>query len=35
MRSMKAIQISSRGNDFELVHKEVPKPKENEVLIKV
>ena len=35
MRSMKAIQISSPGNDFELVHKEVPKPKENEVLIKV
>ena len=35
MTSMKAIQISSPGNDFELVHKEVPKPKENEVLIKV
>jgi D-arabinose 1-dehydrogenase-like Zn-dependent alcohol dehydrogenase len=35
MVSMKAIQISSPGNDFELVHKEVPKPKENEVLIKV
>ena len=35
MTSMKAIQISSPGKDFELVHKEVPKPKENEVLIKV
>ena len=35
MASMKAIQISSPGNDFELVHKEIPKPKENEVLIKV
>jgi propanol-preferring alcohol dehydrogenase len=35
MATMKAIQISSPGNDFELVYKEVPKPKENEVLIKV
>jgi propanol-preferring alcohol dehydrogenase len=35
MPLMKAIQVSSPGNDFELVHKEVPKPKENEVLIKV
>ncbi len=35
MALMKAIQVSSPGNDFELVHKEVPKPKEDEVLIKV
>jgi len=35
MALMKAIQVSSPGNDFELVHKEVPKPRENEVLIKV
>jgi len=32
---MKAVQISSPGNDFELVQKEVPQPKENEVLIKI
>jgi D-arabinose 1-dehydrogenase-like Zn-dependent alcohol dehydrogenase len=32
---MKAVQIKSPGSDFELVHKEIPKPKENEVLIKV
>lgn len=32
---MKAIQISSPGNDFELVHIEIPKPKEHEVLVKV
>lgn len=32
---MKAIQVSSPGADFELVHKEIPEPKENEVLIKV
>jgi hypothetical protein len=35
MALMKAIQINSPGSDFELVHREVPKPKENEVLIKV
>lgn len=32
---MKAIQVNSPGADFELVRKEVPEPKENEVLIKV
>ena len=35
MALMKAVQIKSPGSDFELVHKEIPKPKENEVLIKV
>jgi D-arabinose 1-dehydrogenase-like Zn-dependent alcohol dehydrogenase len=35
MSLMKAIQVSSPGADFELVHKEIPEPKENEVLIKV
>jgi len=35
MALMKAIQVSSPGNNFELVHKEVHKPKEDEVLIKV
>jgi propanol-preferring alcohol dehydrogenase len=35
MALMKAVQISSPGSDFELVHKEVPKPKEKEVLIRV
>jgi propanol-preferring alcohol dehydrogenase len=35
MAMMKAIQISSPGSDFELVFKEVPQPKEDEVLIKV
>ena len=32
---MKAIQVSKRGGDFELVSIDIPKPKENEVLIKV
>ncbi|HEY3342894.1 MAG TPA: alcohol dehydrogenase catalytic domain-containing protein, partial [Anaerolineae bacterium] len=32
---MRAIQVSSAGADFELVHKEIPEPKDNEVLIKV
>ena len=31
---MKAIQISSPGAAFEIVQKEIPEPKENEVLIK-
>jgi propanol-preferring alcohol dehydrogenase len=35
MALMKAVQISSPGSDFELVYNEVPKPKENEVLIRV
>jgi propanol-preferring alcohol dehydrogenase len=32
---MKAIQVNSPGADFELVSKEIPEPKANEVLIKV
>jgi D-arabinose 1-dehydrogenase-like Zn-dependent alcohol dehydrogenase len=32
---MKAIQVKSVGADFELVTKEIPEPKANEVLIKV
>jgi len=32
---MKAVQVSSPGADFELVQKDIPEPKENEVLIKV
>ena len=35
MSLMKAIQVSSPGSDFELVQKEIPEPKEFEVLIKV
>ena len=35
MSLMKAIQVKSAGADFELVQKEIPEPKENEVLIKV
>ena len=35
MSLMKAIQVNSPGAGFELVHKQIPKPKENEVLIKV
>ena len=35
MALMKAVQVNSTGSDFELVHKEIPSPKENEVLIKV
>ena len=34
-RIMKAMQISKPGGDFELVNREIPNPKENEVLIKV
>lgn len=32
---MKAVQIAKAGGDFEIVDKEIPQPKENEVLIKV
>lgn len=32
---MKAIQVRSAGADFELVEREIPEPKEHEVLIKV
>ncbi len=32
---MKAIQVSAPHGDFELVEREIPEPKENEVLIKV
>lgn len=32
---MKAIQISSPGADFEIIQKEIPQPRDNEVLIKV
>jgi alcohol dehydrogenase, propanol-preferring len=35
MKLMRAIQIKSPGTDFELVQKEIPEPKNNEVLIKV
>jgi len=35
MPLMKAIQVNSPGSDFELVQKEIPEPKEFEVLIKV
>jgi len=35
MKLMKAIQVKSQGADFELVQKEIPEPKDNEVLIKV
>ena len=35
MSSMRAVQISEPGADFELVDKEIPKPKENEVRVKV
>jgi D-arabinose 1-dehydrogenase-like Zn-dependent alcohol dehydrogenase len=35
MQLMKAIQVSSPGADFELIQKEIPKPGNNEVLIKV
>jgi D-arabinose 1-dehydrogenase-like Zn-dependent alcohol dehydrogenase len=35
MALMKAVQVSSPGSDFELVQRESPSPKENEVLIKV
>ena len=32
---MKAVQVSAPGADFELVQREIPEPKTNEVLIKV
>ena len=35
MALMKAIQVRSPGAGFELIHKEIPTPKPNEVLIKV
>jgi propanol-preferring alcohol dehydrogenase len=35
MSLIKAIQINSSGSDFELVQKEIPESRENEVLIKV
>lgn len=35
LNTMKAIQISAPGGDFELVEREIPEPKDNEVLIKV
>ena len=35
MPLMKAIQVKAPGADFELVKKEIPEPKSNEVLIKV
>ena len=35
MQLMKAIQVSAPGGDFKLVQKEIPEPKEREVLLKV
>jgi D-arabinose 1-dehydrogenase-like Zn-dependent alcohol dehydrogenase len=35
MAMMRAIQIKAPGADFELVQKEIPEPKSNEVLVKV
>ncbi len=35
MGLMKAVQINAPGGNFELVQREIPEPKENEVLIKV
>ncbi len=35
MPTMKAIQVSAPGADFELVNREIPEPKKGEVLIKV
>ncbi|HUI69026.1 MAG TPA: alcohol dehydrogenase catalytic domain-containing protein [Spirochaetia bacterium] len=35
MAAMRAIQVKAPGADFELVQKEIPEPKLNEVLIKV
>ena len=35
MSLMRAVQISKPGSDFELIQKEIPKPEENEVRIKV
>ena len=35
MQLMKAIQVNAPGGDFKLVQKEIPEPKEREVLLKV
>ncbi len=35
MATMKAIQVSAPGGNFELVNREIPEPKEGEVLVKV
>ena len=35
MPLMKAIQVCAPGGDFKLVQKEIPEPKEHEVLLKV
>ena len=35
IKTMKAIQISAPGANFEFVEKEIPEPRGNEVLIKV
>ncbi len=35
MATMRVMQVSSPGGDFELVEREIPEPKEEEVLIKV
>lgn len=35
MPKMKAVQVNAPGADFELVQREIPEPKANEVLIKV
>ncbi len=35
MATMRAMQVKSPGGDFELVHREIPEPKRDEVLIKV
>jgi alcohol dehydrogenase, propanol-preferring len=35
MQWMKAIQVNAPGGDFKLVQKEIPEPKEHEVLLKV
>ena len=35
MSLMRAVQVSAPGADFELIKKEIPEPKENEVRIKV
>jgi alcohol dehydrogenase, propanol-preferring len=35
MSLMKAIHVNTPGADFELIEKEIPEPKENEVLIRI
>ncbi len=32
---MKAVQVRSPGADFELVNRQIPEPRENEVLLRV